>query len=291
MQQIAEGIFVEQGLAPYNLGLIQTAGGALLVDVPAREEALKRWLEMAQAQAGKVRAVVLTDAAPERLLALSACKIPVIASEATLRRVDALRADERAWAEFVGAHARRLHLEAESLFKRLPTRISVGVRRTVALHWRSQPILVEIAPGGPQPGSVWVWLPDARMLFTGDTVILGEPPLYPVGEAWETWEMLMRELNRHPVARLVPGRGVVSAYAGDLETLQEFLRALQITAQRLARAPQTSPGELQRAASDLQQGFFPHIGARSEPALRLRALLECQIAHYRQETCAETPEA
>ncbi len=289
MQQIAEGLYVTSDLAPYHVGIIETPGGALLVDIPLQETARRDWLQEVRARYGHVRAVVLMDAAPERIFAAVGCTLPILAGEATLRRIDALRADERVWGEFVGMYARRFGLEPDEYAKRFPARVSLAVHKRATLHWRSQPITLESVTGGPHPGSVWVWLPDVRVLWTGDTVIVGEPPLFAPEQSWEDWETLLREVSRRPVARIVPGRGATSAFSGELETLHEFLRALQHTAQRLARASTLSMSELHRAAHDLQQGFFPHLEARSEAALRLRALLECQVTRYREQTCGDLP--
>lgn len=289
MQQLVEGIFVERDLAPYNVGLIATSAGVLLVDLPLREQTRQRWIEDVQRCVGPVRAVVLTDTAPERLLAAAGCPWPLIASEVTLRRIDTLRADERVWSEFVWSFTRRFHLEPEAYLKRMPPRVSFATRTSMTLHWRHRPVQVETISGGPHPGGVWVWVTDARILFTGDALVLGEPPLFTPEQSWEAWEALVQEVSQRPVAHIVPGRGVTNAFSGDVEALREFLRVLRHAAQKLARSAQPSLGDIQRAVNDLHQGFFPHLEARSEAILRLRALLECLVMQYRNESCIETP--
>jgi len=292
MQQVAEGVFVEQGLAPYNLSLILTRQGAILVDVPPQPEKRQAWLEQTRAQAGgPVRWLILTDMAPERLLGALACQLPLIASEPVLRQLDALAVDERTWNEFVHTHARRLHLGTEAIPKYPPKRIALAVHDKVALHWRSRPIQLESVTGGPYPGSLWLWLPDGRVLITGDSVVLGEPPVFVPDLDWEAWQALLQAVQQRPAAHLIPGRGKASAFPAEVSALEEFLRILRLTAQKLAQRPTLTSGDVQRAVHDLRQSFFPHLEVRSEAAQRLRLLLDCQIARYRQEVCASEDEA
>ncbi len=287
MQQIAEGVFVEQGLAPYNLSLIITRQGAVVVDVPPHPEPRRAWLEQARAQAGApVRWLVLTDMAPERLLGAVACQLPLIASATVLRQLDALAADERTWHEFVHTYVRRFHLEAEAIPKYPPKRVALAVADRATLHWRSQPIHLESVTGGPYPGSLWLWLPDVRLLITGETVVLGEPPIFTPDLDWEAWQALLQTVQQRPALRLIPGRGKASAFPAEVGALEEFVRVLRFTAQKLAQQPSLASGDVQRAVHDLRQSFFPHLEARSEAAQRLRLLLDCQIARYRREACA-----
>ncbi len=288
MQQVADGVFVERDLAPYNLGLVVTQRGAITVDVPPQPEARQHWLELAAAQAGMpVRWAVLTDLAPERILGALACSLPLIVSTATLRRLDALAADERIWNEFVHTHARRLRLGLEtSLYP--PKRVNLAVHDKVRLHWRSRPLVLESVTGGPYAGSLWIWLADVRLLFTGDTVVLREPPIVTPDLDWEAWQALLQSVQQRPALRLVPGRGAASAALAEVSALEEFLRVLRLTAQKLVHQPVLNSGDLQRTVHDLRQGFFPHLEVRSEAAQRLRLLLDCQIAALRREACSET---
>jgi cyclase len=75
---------------------------------------------------------------------------------------------------------------------------------TLALGGRT----VELRDWGPanSPHDVTVYLPDERVLFTGDIVVQG--PIPYVGASWPVpWIAVLQELQRIPVAALVPGHG------------------------------------------------------------------------------------
>ncbi|NJN79807.1 MAG: MBL fold metallo-hydrolase [Anaerolineales bacterium] len=45
----------------------------------------------------------------------------------------------------------------------------------MSLHWGDTPVLFEHHPG-PSSGSIWVHLPEEKILFVGDTVLKNQPP-------------------------------------------------------------------------------------------------------------------
>ena len=58
------------------------------------------------------------------------------------------------------------------------------------------------------PHDVTVWLPDERILFTGDIVV--QSPLPYTGMSWPVpWIEVLKKLETVPVAALVPGHGPV----------------------------------------------------------------------------------
>jgi cyclase len=58
------------------------------------------------------------------------------------------------------------------------------------------------------PHDVIAWLPDARVLFTGDIVVQSPLP-YPFGSFPVPWIDVLRQLEAMPIAALVPGHGPV----------------------------------------------------------------------------------
>ena len=110
MQEIAPGIYVESNYPPYNLALISTDKGPIVVDIPPRPSHAWAWRHQVEEMAGKPRYAVITDASPERQIAAALWDRPIIASEDTLRIIAAY--DERGWRD-------RLHLFA-ALYRAAP---------------------------------------------------------------------------------------------------------------------------------------------------------------------------
>ena len=79
MQEIAPGIFVESAYPPYNLGLIVTDHGSIVIDIPPSPSHAWAWQQQVEEVAGKPRYAILTDASLERQIASSLWNVPLIA--------------------------------------------------------------------------------------------------------------------------------------------------------------------------------------------------------------------
>jgi glyoxylase-like metal-dependent hydrolase (beta-lactamase superfamily II) len=55
----------------------------------------------------------------------------------------------------------------------------------LSLHWGDSPVLLEHHPG-PSNGSIWVNLPEEKVLFIGDTVMKNQPP-FLAGSNLKAW--------------------------------------------------------------------------------------------------------
>ncbi len=66
MKEVAHGLFVESSVAPYNLVLIRTVRGGVLVDLPPNPMHALDWIAQARTLVGQLRAIILTDARRER---------------------------------------------------------------------------------------------------------------------------------------------------------------------------------------------------------------------------------
>jgi glyoxylase-like metal-dependent hydrolase (beta-lactamase superfamily II) len=126
---------------------------------------------------------------------------------------------------------------------------------------------------GPRPGSAWVVLPWAKVVFVGDTVWLREPPY--LGEAdLEAWLESLAELRSAAFARYK----IVSARDGVVrrEALVGMARFLRKVAQRLERLQdrEDKPEAAGRLAPQLARGFRIPAARREQALLRLRSGLE-----------------
>ena len=97
------------------------------------------------------------------------------------------------------------------------------------LHWNDQPLILEHHPG-PTPGAIWVILPEAQVVFVGDTVLSNQPPFLASADlpAWiEALDLLVSTKFRNHL--------VISGRSGPvaLETLREQRRSLKYIKKRL----------------------------------------------------------
>ena len=84
------------------------------------------------------------------------------------------------------------------------------------------------------PADVTVYLPDSRVLFTGD-ILVQDPLPYPFG-AWPVpWIGVLRELEALPVTGLVPGHGPVMRDHTYTRKVRQLMEAVTARADSMAR--------------------------------------------------------
>ncbi|HEX8152237.1 MAG TPA: MBL fold metallo-hydrolase [Thermoanaerobaculia bacterium] len=80
--------------------------------------------------------------------------------------------------------------------------------RTLTLHLGKRRIELRDMGKANSPDDTIVWLPEEKILFTGDIVV--QSPLPYLGASWPvSWVKVLRELEAMPVAAIVPGHGPV----------------------------------------------------------------------------------
>ena len=95
---------------------------------------------------------------------------------------------------------------------------------------------IQLVNHGPanSPADVSVYLPDERVLFTGD-ILVQDPLPYPFG-AWPVpWIGVLRELEARPVAALVPGHGPVMRDHTYTRKVRQLMEAVTSRADSMAR--------------------------------------------------------
>lgn len=273
MEEIAPGIFVETSYPPYNLALIYIGDGALAVDLPPHPDHARQWLDTAQNAVGKIKYVILSDAAPERQVAASMSDYPLIAAAATKSLI--MNHDERSWRELLETVAKQSAEESRKMLLLKQRRITLSFNAQFNMYTGKGLLHFEAAPGGP-PGALWITLPEQNLLFAGDTVAIDEPPLLENSADSKAWfEALGVLVNRAEIQRIVAGRDATPVLRGAVEQQREFMRTMRHTAHDLFK--HRSGGlNYAEAAQDLGQTFFNKAGHKA--AKRIRKGLEHLVA-------------
>jgi glyoxylase-like metal-dependent hydrolase (beta-lactamase superfamily II) len=111
--------------------------------------------------------------------------------------------------------------------------------------------LIEVGPAHTR-GDVLVWLPDARVVFTGDILFIGMHPIVWDGPI-ANWTAACERILALDAAVIVPGHGPLTDAAGVRATLSYWQRILDA-----ARAGRAAGAEPQAVAADLlAQRFVP----------------------------------
>jgi len=270
MRQIARKVFLEHKYPAVQLGAVAADGILLLVDSPIRSEDVRDWLSQL-AQHGNPRYLAVLDQHPDRVLGGRSLDLTTISQDIT-------RAALSEWPDTFKGAAQPIGSEADRL-KRI-----TGVSRAVPeliftqemlIHLGGREVLFWHRPG-PTHGSMWVVVPDAEVLFIGDTVTVSEPPY--IGEAdIEAWLNALDELRTAALDKYlqVASRdGLVDRDA--VSQMARFLRKIPVRLSRMeaARVPMEAAASIAR---ELLADFNVPSSRREMVKLRLEAGLKRQF--------------
>ncbi|MFE5538175.1 MBL fold metallo-hydrolase [Streptomyces sp. NPDC056492] len=280
----------EGGWCLNNAGIISHRGSSALVDTAATEERARRLREAAVRVAGRApRALVNThfhgDHTYGNFLFPEALTIGHERTRAMVRAAGLHMAG--LWPEVCWGD---IEVRPPELTFRDRTTLHVGDVRAELIH---------IGPAAHTTDDTVVWLPDQRVLFTGDLVMNGVTPFCVMGSVAGSLRALER-LRGLGAATVVPGHGPVAgpevfdANEGYLRWVQGLAReglAAGVGPLELARGTDLGPyGELldpERLLPNLHRGYVEAEGRLPEGSpLDVGALFEEMTAlHGRPLAC------
>ncbi len=206
MEEVIPGVYVATFYPGINVGFVCVDGGAVAIDAPALPADAHAWREtILQTAGGPVRYTILTDHRLDRALSAHLLGAPIVAGRLTLRRMRNLKENEaeaiRQWG--------RIHGWEEGLEEHHLPVPEIGVDGRLTIHEDPEVVVESIA--GAAPGSVWIRLSRKKVLFTGDTVVVGTHPLLDEAPDTAAWlQTLTRVRHAHfPADVIIPGRGPV----------------------------------------------------------------------------------
>ncbi|MCX7855340.1 MAG: MBL fold metallo-hydrolase [Anaerolineae bacterium] len=231
MNEIAPGVYVSSVYPGINVGLVVTGRWVIAVDAPPFPSDHQAWRKAARAIGRPIRYLILTDDHPDRLLGALWVGVPVIAGRGTWQKIrergdGLLQGLVEDWNRRHAPQGKPIPLPD---LERVPLPELVVDGRVVIED--EVAVGVESVPG-PSAGSIWVWLPQQAVLFTGDGALHGHPSISESPSPTRWLEALTRLEEGTPPARVVvPGRGpvggpeVVSPLAGYLRHAYQRLQA------------------------------------------------------------------
>ena len=225
MEEIAEGIFVETGYEGVNVAAIMTEGGLVCIDAPSYPRDARDWVvRLERLYPRPIRFVILTDCNGDRLLNTRWLNAPIVAHASVADRL-------------MGYQKRYPQPLIESLIKRNPKfgkelannpvdRPAISFANDMTILSSRHTLELSHRPG-PTMGNLWVYVADAGILFTGDSVVNGSQP-YLAELIWQDWlESLAQLSSGQPhVAVLVPGRGEITDLSAAA-SMQDYLNRIR----------------------------------------------------------------
>ncbi|MER6119412.1 MBL fold metallo-hydrolase [Streptomyces sp. NPDC001743] len=286
LTELADGVFAyvqpDGGWCLNNAGLIVDGGTGLLVDTVATEARARRLrAETLRVAGGPPRLLVNTHFHGDHTFG------NFVFSEAVVIGHERARAD----IAVAGLHMAGLWPDVcWGDLEVVPPNITYNDRMTLyAGSLRAE----LIHPGTAHTtGDTIVWLPEQRVVFTGDLVMSGVTPFCPMGSVSGSLAALrtLRALGAHTV---VPGHGPVGGPGllddneGYLLRLQQLARegvAARLTPLQVARA--AGPGayagllDAERLVPNLHRAYAEELGAAPGDPLDIPALFREMSEHH-----------
>jgi glyoxylase-like metal-dependent hydrolase (beta-lactamase superfamily II) len=234
VQELAPGVFVHTGFRRVTVGAILTDSGFVLIDTPPYPDDARCWRELlADISDLPVLAIVNTDAHRDRILGNGwfGARV-VVAHEDTVLQVQSLPGTFMDAAIDALAHDTSERISFAGMRLHLP---NIGFSRRMHLRYGGAAIPLLAMPG-PETGSLWVHLPEQRVVFTGDSIIIDQHP-YINSPCTKIWLDNLTALRRARFAadQIVPGRGPLVDKSAT-EPISNYLRLARRRVYSLYRA-------------------------------------------------------
>ncbi|MGQ0605238.1 MAG: hypothetical protein ACT4QE_26475, partial [Anaerolineales bacterium] len=141
----------------------------------------------------------------------------------------------------------------------------------MALRWGSHDLHLHHR-GGVNPGAAWVELPDAGVVFSGDSVTNKVPPFLQEADL-ERWLAALAQLKKQKwVKHIVPGRGGALKREG-LKPMEDVLKLVQRRIEVLIKSKK-SRTDLEVVVQDVLGRYTVSADLRHHYQRRLRAGLD-----------------
>jgi len=265
MQEIIKNIYIEDQFPGVTLGVIVTPRGLIQIDAPPSPEDARSWrAALMNLGGGMERVLVTLDAHPDRTLGARAMDCTVIAHENTANTFRARPSTFKAQGEETGADWELI--PGLGSVRWAPPEISFLDQMT--LHWSDSPVLLE-HHAGPSDGSIWVHLPDEKIVFIGDAVLKNQPP-FLAGANLKAWLASLDLL----LGSSFKGYTIVSSRGGMVTTSvikaqYDFLKHVYDKLDKIV-TKKPNPAATEKLVTTLMTWFKAPSARQKEFAQRLR---------------------
>jgi glyoxylase-like metal-dependent hydrolase (beta-lactamase superfamily II) len=275
MQEIDEGIYYEDSLSGVTLGALFFSQGMVIIDAPLRTEDARSWRSVLMNHHGwSNRFLVSLDSHPDRTLGLRAMESTIVTHQETTEVFDGRPTIFKGEDVMTGADW-EFYNEVIGMRWVVP---NITFNQRLTLHWNGSEIILEHHPG-PTAESIWVILPEAQVVFVGDTVVLNQPPFLANAdlEIWvEELELLMKSYQNYVI---ISGRGG-PVKKEDIHELRKFLRNVMRRMERLVNKKALPEATEKMVPSLLSKFSFPSL-YKTKYTKRLQyGLHQCYLQRY-----------
>ena len=241
MHQIEPGIYYEDSFPGVTLGALIFSHGIIMIDAPLRAEDARSWRSTLNSMGSSAnRVLVNLDAHLDRTLGARALDATIIAH---LRTAQVFRNRPTIFKGHTLESGAEWEVSNDVLGNRwaIP---DITFSNRMNFHWGGPEVILE-HHAGPAMGSIWVILPDPKIIFVGDTILLDQPPFLASADLGTWIESLEVLLSSYKDYLLISGRGgpvAGEAVKAQLKSLRIILKGMDRLAKK--NAPPEATEEL-----------------------------------------------
>jgi cyclase len=264
MQEIAPGVYVKLDYEGANVGCVLTDLGAIVVDTPLVPEDGKDWAARVARLSDKVLYVFNTDHHRAHIMGNQFFDAPVISHEVAWKEISNYKDTFIERTKNIFKKEPQIAAQFDEIRLKKPQVTFTG-RLMLKKGGRDVQF---IYLGGHTPATSGLWLPQERILFTGDLVVVGEHPSLGQSVSKEWLEVLTR-LRKMSLAYIVPGHGPLCNVEAT-EPVSDYIRTMRAK----VRSQYRSGRSKSEAAVVINQmiDYFPYRpGDKSFVEKRIRA--------------------
>jgi glyoxylase-like metal-dependent hydrolase (beta-lactamase superfamily II) len=251
MQEISPNIYIETAYPGVTLAALNCKRGLMLLDAPLRFEDSRSWRASLNPFGGGGERLLLTmDEHFDRTIGTRQMEYMTAGQEALTHVLRDRPVSYKAQGQETGAEWERLGGLGVVRWA-LP---DITFSKEVDFYWDTFPVRL-FSVAGPSHASIWVELPQQRVLFVGDTVVPDAPPFLAAANltAWqEAVATLLSPAYKGYV--VVSGRGGVVTI-DEIKKQSKFLGKVQQQIEKLKGGADAS--DIEHASLRLVKSFDP----------------------------------
>ncbi len=253
MQEIEQGIYINDNYPGITLGALISSHGALLIDAPPHPDDGRSWVSIVRnLGSGTNRLLVALDAHPDRVIGLRAMETPVMAHALTAQILESRPAIFKGQNAETGSEWEL----CEGLSGIRWGKPNLTFTEQAIIEWGDQTFYLEHHPG-PAAGASWLIAPDLGVIFIGDAVTSNQPPFLADSDinGWtDSLDLLLAKPYKDYL--LISSRGGVIEL-GEVREMRRFLKEVQKRLERFY-SRMAEPGETANTVDNLMTRFdFP----------------------------------
>jgi glyoxylase-like metal-dependent hydrolase (beta-lactamase superfamily II) len=285
MQEITSDIIIETSYLGVTLGAINAPHGLVLIDAPLKAEDIRSWRATLLNLGGGVdRMLINLDAHPDRTLGSRSMECTVVGHENIAQAFRNRPTTFKSQNSETGADWE--FISALGTIRWNPPEISFST--TMHIQWGSHPISLVHKPG-PNAGAIWAIIPDEKVVFVGDSVVVDQPPFLSQADL-PVWIESLKELLSPDYREyfIISGRNGLVSHE-DVRKQIKFLEELQPVLSTQASHKNPTEG-LDKLIPELLANFQYPQERHTQFSQRLRWGITHFRTHENQNNPSETEE-